>query len=133
MSDYKVTNLVGTPTDYSDKNNWVHITENPDKEEDKMLRYGVMEQFKDAPSLFKEVTNLYEPYYRQSNLCALLGKSDEELSAFQWREQRTGVIVSWNTEGPENKGQKNCVVHEGGISINPINWKRDDTYATASG
>ena len=37
MSDYKVTNLVGTPTDYSDKNNWVHITENPDKEEDKML------------------------------------------------------------------------------------------------
>ena len=75
MSDYKVTNLVGTPTDYSDKNNWVHITENPDKEvdtffiyptvyinpdpgapsivpvDDKMLRYGVMEQFKDAPTL----------------------------------------------------------------------------------
>ena len=74
MSDYKVTNLVGTPTDYSDKN-WVHITENPDKEvdtffiyptvyinpdpgvpsivpvDDKMLRYGVMEQFKDAPTL----------------------------------------------------------------------------------
>ena len=25
MNDYKVTNLVGTPTDYSNKNNWVHL------------------------------------------------------------------------------------------------------------
>ena len=235
MSDYKVTNLVGTPTDYSNKNNWVYITENPDKEvdtffiyptvyinpapgapaivpvDDESLRYGVMEQFKDAPTLFKELTNLYEPYYRQSNLCALFGKSDEELAAFQLNEQRTdvfaaldyffenfnegrpfilaghsqgsimlnialsdyfkehvdyldrmvaayivgfavtpevlnanpalkfaegaddtGVIVSWNTEGPENKNEKNCVVRAGGISINPINWKRDDTYAPAS-
>lgn len=41
----------------------------------------------------------------------------------------TGVVVTWNTEGPGNKGQDNIVVEEGAISINPLNWKRDDTYA----
>ena len=43
----------------------------------------------------------------------------------------TGVIVSWNTEGEGNAGQKNIVVVDGGISINPLNWKRDETYASA--
>lgn len=42
----------------------------------------------------------------------------------------TGVIVSYNTEGPGNQDQFNCVVQEGAIAINPINWKRDDTYAS---
>ena len=41
----------------------------------------------------------------------------------------TGVIVSWNTEGPTNLKEKNMTLAPGGISINPINWKRDDTYA----
>ena len=41
----------------------------------------------------------------------------------------TGVIVSYNTEGPGNCDQYNCVVQEGAVAINPINWKRDDTYA----
>ena len=44
----------------------------------------------------------------------------------------TGVIVSWNTEGEENKNQENFVVLDGAIAINPLNWKRDDTYAPAS-
>jgi len=43
----------------------------------------------------------------------------------------TGVIVSWNTEGPENIGQHNAVVLEGAKSINPINWKTDASYASA--
>ena len=41
----------------------------------------------------------------------------------------TGVIISYNTEGPANKDQHNAVVTDGAISINPINWKKDDTYA----
>jgi len=41
----------------------------------------------------------------------------------------TGVIISYNTEGPGN--ENNVVVLPGAISINPINWKRDDTYASA--
>lgn len=43
----------------------------------------------------------------------------------------TGVIISWNTEGPGNKDKDNIVVLPGAISINPLNWKRDDTYASA--
>ena len=42
----------------------------------------------------------------------------------------TGVIVSWNTEGPANLTENNMTLAPGGISINPINWKRDDTPAT---
>ncbi len=47
-------------------------------------------------------------------------------------EDDTGVIISYNTEGPENKDADNIVVLENAISINPINWKRDETYAPAS-
>lgn len=44
----------------------------------------------------------------------------------------TGVIISWNTEGPKNKDQHNAVVRKDGISINPLNWKKDATYASVS-
>jgi hypothetical protein len=47
-------------------------------------------------------------------------------------EDDVGVIVSWNTEGPGNKEANNVARVEGAISINPLNWKRDDTYAAAS-
>ena len=233
--NYKVTNLVGVPTDYSNENNWAHLPENTDKAvdtffiyptvyinpeldapaivsvEDSMFRASVNDFYLDVPVLFEEMTNLYEPFYRQSNLCALSGKTPEEVIEFQLREQRTdvyaaldyffkhynqnrpfilaghsqgslmlkialcdyfkehseylermvvayvigfsitpddlkinpalkfaegaddtGVIVSWNTEGPENKNEKNAVVLENAISINPLNWKRDDTYVPAS-
>ena len=42
----------------------------------------------------------------------------------------TGVIISWNTEGPGNSDSR--LVLKNAISINPINWKRDATYAPAS-
>ena len=233
--NYKVMNLVGVPTDYSDENNWAHLPENTDKAvdtffiyptvyvnpepgapeivsiDDSEFRLSVSEYYSEAPELFDEMTNLYEPLYRQSNLCAFEGMTLEEIMEFQSREQRTdiyaaldyffkhynqgrpfilaghsqgslmlkialcdyfrehteylermvaayvigfsithddlktnpalkfaegaddtGVIVSWNTEGPENKNEKNVVVLENAISINPLNWKRDDTYAPAS-
>ena len=44
-------------------------------------------------------------------------------------DKDTGVIISYNVEGPGNKDAYNCVVKEGAVSINPINWKLDDTYA----
>ncbi|MBR1521493.1 MAG: DUF3089 domain-containing protein [Bacteroidaceae bacterium] len=43
----------------------------------------------------------------------------------------TGCIVSWNTEGPGNKGQHNAVVKPHAHSINPLNWQIDETPATA--
>lgn len=48
---------------------------------------------------------------------------------FAERSDDTGVIVSWNTEGPGNNNADNFVVGKGAISINPLNWKRDETYA----
>ena len=43
MSDekgnYKVENLVGVPTDYSDENNWTHLPENADKDVDTLFIY----------------------------------------------------------------------------------------------
>ena len=49
---------------------------------------------------------------------------------FAEKTDDTGVIVSWNTEGPANVGKKNVVVLPGEVSINPLNWKRDETYAS---
>lgn len=43
----------------------------------------------------------------------------------------TGVIVSWNTEGPENSGSYNAMVMDGAICINPLNWSRGPEYAGA--
>ena len=235
MDGYKVTDLAGTPSDYSDKNNWVYLSENADKEvdtfflyptvyfnpapdapqivpiDDEMMRAGVMAHFHDAPQAFIDLTNLYEPYYRQSNIFSLVGRGPEGCLAFQQQEQRTdiyaafdyyfehynqgrpfilaghsqgslmlkialrdyfkehadylkrmiaayiigycvtpedleanpalkfaegaddtGVIISWNTETPENKNVESAIVQKNAISINPLNWKRDDTYAPAS-
>ena len=53
---------------------------------------------------------------------------------FATGERDTGVIISWNTEGRQNveENAKNAVVLPGAISINPLNWKLDETYAPAS-
>ena len=42
-----------------------------------------------------------------------------------------GVVVSWNTEGPENKGKPSLVVSPGAVCINPLNWRTDDVPASA--
>jgi hypothetical protein len=53
---------------------------------------------------------------------------------FTTGETDTGVIIAWNTEGPENvrTNAHNIVVLPGTRSINPLNWKLDETYAPAS-
>ena len=42
-----------------------------------------------------------------------------------------GVVVSWNTEGPANRGKPSLVVAPGAVAINPLNWKTDATPAPA--
>ena len=88
MSGYKVTNLVGTPNDYSDESNWAHLPEVADKEvdtfyvyptlyidpepdapaivpvENEVLRSAVKMHFRGSPLVFEDTTNVYEPYYR---------------------------------------------------------------------
>lgn len=230
-SSYEIENLVGTPSDYSDKNNWMKIPEIT-KEVDTFYIYPtvVADASEDVPDIvpndyepmrtsaqgvyemqgtvYEESTNVFAPYYRQSNLIAIGNLRGDDLFQYQMQEQRTdiyaaldyyfenyndgrpfilaghsqgsimsiivlgdymqahpeyyermvaaypigfsvtkewleehpylkfaegaddtGVIITWNTEGPGNKGQDNIVVEEGAISINPLNWKRDDTYA----
>ena len=53
---------------------------------------------------------------------------------FATGESDTGVLISYNTEGPKNveENAHNAVVLPGAISINPLNWKLDETYAPAS-
>lgn len=42
----------------------------------------------------------------------------------------TGVIVSWNTEGPNMTGVSPVLYGMVGLVMNPIIWKRDQTQAT---
>lgn len=228
-----ITGLVGTPSDYSEKNNWMavpeithevdtfylyptcYIDDSEDAKpicdiDDEATRVQAQSIYEGQATVFEESTNVFAPYYRQSNIYHVMGMDNKELDEFQKNEQRTdvytaldyyfehynngrpfilaghsqgsimtrivlgeymeahpeyyermvaayvigysitsdwleehpylkfaegaedtGVIVSWNTEGPGNKGQHNIVVADGAISINPINWKRDDTYASA--
>ena len=42
-----------------------------------------------------------------------------------------GVVVSWNTEGPANKGRSTLVVSPGAVAINPLNWRTDALPASA--
>lgn len=53
---------------------------------------------------------------------------------FATGESDTGVIIAWNTEGPKNveTNAHNVVVLPKTRSINPLNWKLDETYAPAS-
>ena len=53
---------------------------------------------------------------------------------FATGETDSGVIIAWNTEGPKNVELKahNIVVLPETMSINPLNWKLDETYAPAS-
>ena len=86
--------------------------------------------FKDRPELYERMVAAY-----------LLGYSvtrqdlDEHPHLrFASGEADTGVIVSWNREGPANieAHAVNMVVLDGSIAINPLNWRRDDAYAPAS-
>lgn len=224
--------LVGTASDYSDINNWIAIPEITKKADtiyfyptayndpsegaadiceidNEDMREKAQQLYTQQAEAFEDSTNVFAPYYRQSNIFAVMKHTDNP-EEFQKNEQRTdvyaaldyyfenynegrpfilaghsqgsmmirlaleeyfvihpeladrmiaayalgesfpkdwlaehtyvrfaegeddtGVIVSWNTEGPGNKEADNFVVEEGAVSINPINWKRDSTYAPA--
>lgn len=229
---FEIAELTGTPSDYSKEENWMRIPEITHEidtvylyptcyqdesddakpicdidNEDMRARAGVI--YENQATVFEESTNVFAPYYRQSNIFKVVGMSHMELEEYQQHEQRTdvyaaldyyfenynegrpfmiaghsqgsimtkivlgeymqahpeyyermvaaypigfsitedwlsdhpylkfaegaddtGVIVSWNTEGKGNQGQSNIVVEPEAVSINPINWKRDDTYAS---
>ena len=86
---------------------------------------------------FKE----HPEYYKRMVAAYVLGFSitRDDLAAdphlkFATGETDTGVVVSWNTEGIMNVAlnANNIAVSKNEISINPLNWKLDDTHAPAS-
>ena len=86
---------------------------------------------------FKE----HPEYYKRMVAAYIIGFSvtKDELKAnphlkFATGENDTGVIVSWNTEGAKNikTNAPNAATLPNAISINPLNWKLDATYAPAS-
>ena len=224
--------LIGTATDYSKKENWLTLPENPDKRVDliflyptscnddkvdvictidnKSMRKGAKRIFSQEATTFEPVANIFTPFWRQVNGVRLNQMSFEEVDKAEWAEPRTdvyaaldyyfenlnqgrpyfiaghsqgsrltyivlseymkehpdyyenmiaayplgdsltkqylqdnphikaaqaaddlGVVVSWNTEGPANKGHASLVVSPGAISINPLNWRTDETPASA--
>ena len=88
---------------------------------------------------FKE----HPDYYERMVAAYLIGYSvtKDDLDAnphlkFATGETDTGVIISWHAEGPKNVEANvpipSVIIQKNGISINPLNWKRDETYAPAS-
>lgn len=95
--NYKVMNLVGVPTDYSDKNNWAHLPEktdnavdtffiyptlytNPEHDapaivpvDDPILRETVNDYYLGAPVLFEEMTNQFINQVLQTHKLTLKG------------------------------------------------------------
>ena len=95
-----------------------------------MVKYVLKNYFKEHPDYYKRMVAAYAIGFSVTK---------DELAAnphmkFATGESDAGVIVSYNTEGPKNveENAKNVVVLPGAISINPLNWKLDETYAPAS-
>lgn len=95
-----------------------------------MTKYVLKDYFKDHPEYYERMVAAYVIGYSVTK---------DELEAnphlkFATGESDTGVIISWNTEGPKNVAEnaRNVVVLPNAISINPLNWKLDETYAPAS-
>ncbi|MBR4196335.1 MAG: DUF3089 domain-containing protein [Synergistaceae bacterium] len=91
--------------------------------------------------VLKKYFREHPEYYSRMIAAYVIGYSvtEDDLKSFPHLkfaegETDTGVIISWNTEGKKNvEGNvKTAVLLPGAVSINPLNWKRDETYAPAS-
>lgn len=94
-----------------------------------------------AKLVLKKYFKEHPDYYDRMVAAYVIGfaVTQDELNAnphlkFATGETDTGVIISWNTEGIKNveENAQSCVLLPNGISINPLNWKLDETYAPAS-
>ena len=110
----KIAELVGESADYSDSDNWMKlpkITHEADtiylyptcyqddtKDakpicdiDDEAVRTQAKRMYEMQGTVFEESTNVFAPYYRQSNIYQVAGMHGDELVAYQSREQRTDV------------------------------------------
>lgn len=86
--------------------------------------------------ILEEYMKIHPEYYKRMIAGYILGmcvdkdyvKRNPHVK-FAQGETDTGVIISWNVEGP-NATMPNFPVCENAVNcINPLNWKTDDTYA----
>ena len=94
-----------------------------------------------ARLVLKKYFKEHPEYYSRMIAAYVIGYSvtKDDLKAFPHLkfatgETDTGVIISWNTEGRGNveSNVSTAPLLPNAISINPLNWKLDDTYAPAS-
>ena len=97
-----------------------------------ILRLLLKRYFKEHPDRYERMVAAYAIGYS-------ITKGDLEANPhmkFATGETDTGVIISWHAEGPKNVEANlplpNLIIGKDGISINPLNWKLDETYAPAS-
>ena len=97
-----------------------------------ILRLVLKKYFKEHPEYYKRMVAAYAIGYS-------ITKDDLEANPhmkFATGETDTGVIISWHAEGPKNVEANapipNVIIAKNGIAINPLNWKLDETYASAS-
>ena len=95
-----------------------------------ILRFVLKDYFKTHPDRYERMVAAYVIGYS-------ITKDDLEANPhmkFATGETDTGVIISWHAEGPKNveANAPSAVLLPNGISINPLNWSRDETYAPAS-
>ena len=95
-----------------------------------MTSLVLQKYFKEHPDYYKRMVAAYVIGYAVTT---------DDLEAnphlkFPTGESDTGVIISWNTEGKKSVDENapNLVLLPNAISINPLNWKLDDTYAPAT-
>ena len=95
-----------------------------------ILRLVLRDYFKAHPKYYERMVAAYAIGYS-------ITKGDLEANPhmkFATGETDTGVIISWHAEGPKNVevNAPNAAMLPNGVAINPLNWKRDETYAPAS-
>ena len=90
-----------------------------------MMIYVLTEYMQQHPDYYERMVAAYALGY---SITKQMLEENPHLKFAEGAED-TGVIISWNTEGEGNAEASNFVVEEGAIAINPLNWKRDETYA----
>jgi hypothetical protein len=97
-----------------------------------ILRLVLKGYFKEHPGYYKRMVAAYAIGYS-------ITKDDLVTNPhmkYATGETDTGVIISWHAEGPKNVEANvpipSVAILKNGIAINPLNWKRDETYAPAS-
>ena len=90
-----------------------------------MVLLLIQTYFKDHPEYYARMIAAYPIGY---------SVTDDYLAAnphvkFATGESDTGVVIAWNTEGPKNVevNAKSVVILPETRSINPLNWKLDET------